>query len=136
MPRLGKKLVLTLLSRYIEYQALKQQTGTLRTSFQKLSRLDDEQGTRVMYDHLGQAPGVDVHVYGVPDWCPLAEFGPTVHGVTDEELRNHWFVVYRAETQKEAAMVAIQTGKRTWNGYWTFDADDIGALDRYISETF
>ncbi|MEA5389111.1 DICT sensory domain-containing protein [Haloarculaceae archaeon H-GB11] len=64
-----EKLLLILISRYIEKQALDADTGTLRSSFQKLSRLNDEAGTREIYERLGGS-SVDVHVYGIGDWTP------------------------------------------------------------------
>lgn len=131
-----EKLVLTLMARYIEQQALAQQTGTLRTSFQKLSRLDDERGTRQFYEQLGQTEGLAVHVYGVPDWEPPTELGLVSHGVGDAELRKSWFVVHRGDTGHDVAMLAIKTKPNTWEGYWTFDTDDIRDIDRYISRTF
>jgi DICT domain-containing protein len=57
---------LIVISRYIERHAWQAGEGTLRTSFQRLSRIDDERGTREMYETLA---GTDVrtHVYGIPD---------------------------------------------------------------------
>jgi DICT domain-containing protein len=57
---------LIVISRYIERHAWQAGEGTLRTSFQRLSRIDDERGTREMYETLA---GTDIrtHVYGIPD---------------------------------------------------------------------
>lgn len=130
-----EKLVLTLVSRYIEYQAWSHETGTLRSSFQRLSRLDDEQGTRRVYERLGETAGLTVHVYGVPDWEPPESMGVTVHGVGDDEIMRHWFVVYDGGTTRSVAMLAVNTGSHTWEGYWTYDTDEIKAINQYISET-
>lgn len=131
-----EKLVLTLVSRYIEHLAWRNGAGVLRTSFQRLSRLDDERGTREVYERLGQTPGLETHVYGIADSTPPPELGLTVHPVTDDEITNHWFVVYRAEDARSAAMVARKVDSCTWNGYWTFDDDDIRAIERYVTRTF
>jgi DICT domain-containing protein len=131
-----EKLVLTLIARYIEQRALGLQTGTLRSSFQRLSRLDDERGTREFYEQLGRTEGVETHVYGVPDWEPPAELGLNCHEVVDDEIRESWVVVYRTGAPQDAAMVAVETGRNTWDGYWTFDPDEVRAVDRYITETF
>jgi len=131
-----EKLVLTLVSRHIEHQAANSQTGTLRTSFQYLSRLDDEKGTRKVYEQLGQLIDLDVHVYGVPDWIPPAEMGVTVHQVHDDEIHDTWFVVYRTESGMDRAMLAIKSGPNAWKGYWTKNAAEIRAIDDYISQTF
>jgi len=131
-----EKLVLTLISRYIEQQALAQQTGTLRSSFQRLSRLDDERGTREFYEQLGQTEGLETHVYGVPDWEPPAEFGLNCHEVVDDEIRTSWLVVHRTAAAQSAAMVAVKTEEHAWEGYWTFDVDEIRAIDQYIVQAF
>lgn len=130
------KLVLTLIARYIEQQAVLQQSGTLRTSFQKLSRLDDEQGTWEVYEQLGAIDELQTHVYGYPDWNPLPELDLLAHEVRNPEIRESWFVVYSAESVRDAAMLAVNTGSQTWKGYWTFDADEIRRLDDFITRTF
>jgi hypothetical protein len=132
----AEKLVLTLIARYVEHQALSHETGTLRTSFQRLSRIDDERGTRDVYERLGQTAGLETHVYGFPDWKPPAEFDLTVHGVTHDEILNYWFVVYHADTAQSVAMLAKRIGVNTWTGYWTFDADEIASMDEYVGRLF
>ena len=129
-------VILELSDTVFSLEALGQQTGTLRSSFQRLSRLDDERGTLEFYEQLGQTEGVETHVYGVPDWEPPAELGVNCHEVVDDEIRESWVVVYRTETAQSVAMVAIKTGRNTWDGYWTFDTDEIRAIDRYITQTF
>jgi hypothetical protein len=131
-----EKLVLTLVSRYIEHQSWIQETGTLRTSFQRLSRLDDEQGTRTVYERLGQKSRLDVHVYGVPDWNPPESMGVTAHGVADDEIMRHWFVVYDGSDAGSVAMLAVKTGASEWEGFWTFDTDEIQVMNEYITQTF
>lgn len=61
----NEKLVLVVLSRYIEKQAFNAGDGTLQTTFQRLARLDDEHGTKRVYDRLSKTD-LDVHVYGSP----------------------------------------------------------------------
>lgn len=132
----SEKLVLTLVSRSIEYQARSGQSGTLRTSFQRLSRLDDESGTRTVYERLGRQSNLDVHVYGVPDWEPPESMGVTPHGVSDDEIMRHWFVVYRADETQGVAMLAVKTGPSEWRGFWTFQPGRIREINRYIARTF
>jgi hypothetical protein len=129
-----EKLVLTLVSRYIEYQAWSQGAGTLRSSFQRLSRLNDERGTRRVYERLGEAAGLDVNVYGVPDWDPPDSMGVTAHGISDDEIMRHWFVVYDSDATRSVAMLAVKTDPHTWEGYWTYDIAEIEAINRYIVE--
>ena len=131
-----EKLVLTLISRYIEYRAWTERDGELRTSFQRLSRLDDESGTREIYDRLGRLAGIDVHVFGFPDWNPAESMDVTVHGVDDDEILRHWFVVYDGDDGRSVAMLAVKTGSSEWEGFWTFEAGRIEAISEYVSRTF
>jgi hypothetical protein len=132
----AEKLVLTLLSRSIERQAMEAGAGTLRASFQWLSRLDDEGGTREVYQRLGDRAGLETHVYGVPDWTAPPEFGPIVHETRDDEIVDHWFVLYRSEGGPAQGMLATRADPNTWQGYWTTDATEIRAIERYVAETF
>jgi DICT domain-containing protein len=118
---------------YIEHQAWTHETGTLQSSFQRLSRIDDEQGTRNVYDRLGQGTSLNVHVYGVPDWEPPESMGVTVHGVDSDEIRRHWFVVYDGDESGSAALLAVKTGTSEWKGYWTYDTEEIGTMSQFIS---
>lgn len=140
-----EKLLLILLSRYIEQQAWLAASGTLRSAFQKLSRLDDEVGTRAVYDELADA-AVDVHVYGRelaqsrPAGDPLADLDAAVHTGTSSEYRNGWFVVHRpadltAPDATPAALVCRETAPRIWDGFWTFDPDRVVEIDEYIAST-
>jgi len=131
-----EKLVLTLVSRYIEWEALTQQTGTLRASFQRLSRLDDERGTREVYERLGRVKGLTTHVYGLPDWNPSTALNVNSHGTENKEIQKNWFVIYRSDTGQDVAMLANEIRPNTWEGYWTFEADEIRALDQYVKQTF
>ena len=131
-----EKLVLTLISRYIEQRAWNHEAGSLRTSFQSLSLLCNERATREVYQHLGQIPDLTVEVYGVPDRDPPELPGITVHETTDDEIKQCWFVVHQIEGESSAALLAKQTGPTEWQGFWTFNADKIRSLDRYIRRTF
>ena len=130
-----EKLVLTLISRYIEQRAWKNEAGSLRTSFQSLSLLYNERATREVYQHLGQIPALTVDVYGVPDRDPPELPGVTVHETTDDEIKQYWFVVHHIETEGSAALLAKQTGPTEWQGFWTFDTNKIRTLDQYIQRT-
>jgi DICT domain-containing protein len=124
------------MSRYIEYQAWVGAAGTLRTSFQRLSLLDDERGTRDVYDRLGDCSGLDVHVYGIPDWDPPETLGISVHGVSDEEIARNWFVIYEDDDRPGVAMLAVEIGPTEWHGFWTFDQDEVGRIDQYVRQTY
>lgn len=131
-----EKLVLILISRYIESLARKSGDGTLRTSFQRLSRLHDEGGTWRVYRKLGATDGLETHVYGIPDWTPPADAGLSVHGVTNDAIVENWFVVHRQPDGSGAAMLALTTGTNDWKGFWTFDDAEVRAIDDCIQQEF
>jgi DICT domain-containing protein len=152
-----EKLLLILISRYIERLAWEADDGVLRSSFQRLSRIEDERGTRQVYDELGDS-GVDVHVYGVPDSTPSEDWSGTVHGGYSEPYRRSWFVVFRPpwltdqpETERQveagtgtadggspvsaaeaAALVAVETGENEWDGMWTYRPGLVADIEAYI----
>ncbi|MFB6281959.1 MAG: DICT sensory domain-containing protein [Haloferacaceae archaeon] len=141
-----EKLLLIAVSRHIERLAL-DGGGRLRASFQRLSRIRDERGTRRVYDRLG-GTGTDVHVYGVPDWTPPPEMGVTMHGGWSDDFRDAWFVVRVPEGAADgavepdrdadaegryAALVAVEDEPRTWEGFWTFDPGCVAEIDAYVA---
>lgn len=131
-----EKLLLITISRYIERLALERGTGTHRASFQQLSRLRDEHGTRVVYERLADSD-VDVHVYGTPDRTPLPEYDLTMHGGWSPDFRDAWFVIHIPDGQSDthAALLAMQDGPNMWEGFWTYDTDTVRELNRYIEQT-
>lgn len=130
----SEKLLLILVSRYIERRAFETKGGTLRSSFQWLSRLDDERGTRRAYERVADTP-VDVHVYGRPDWYPPPEFPVVVHGGYTEDFRTSWFVIHTPPEDADrdpAALLAIERSPGTWDGFWTYDDSFVDELTAYI----
>jgi hypothetical protein len=142
-----QKLLLITISRFIERAAWTAGDGTLRSSFQRLSRIDDEVGTREVYERVADT-GVDTHLYGVPDELP-ADLDAVIHAGDDPDFTDSWFVVYRppegphpAESDPDSDLVrgveggvgllAVETEPRVWRGLWTFDADRVSRLNRYI----
>lgn len=130
-----EKLVLIVLSRYIEQLAWAGGSGTHRAAFQRLSRISDEIGTRDVYRRLDRT-NVDVHVYGVDDGAP-ADLEATVHADDGTAYRSAWFVVYlpdeRAESATPAALVCWEVEPRVWDGAFTFDAERVAAIDETIA---
>ncbi|GAA0657212.1 hypothetical protein GCM10009019_21650 [Salarchaeum japonicum] len=128
-----EKLLLITVSRYIERLALETDGGTHRASFQRLSRINDEQGTRAVYERLADTD-TETHVYGMPDWTPPPEFDVTMHGGWNEDFRTSWFVVHvpADSSRPHAALVAIEVESGTWDGLWTYDTDTVQQLNRYI----
>jgi hypothetical protein len=142
-----QKLLLITISRFIERAAWTAGDGTLRSSFQRLSRIDDEVGTREVYERVADT-GVDTHLYGVPDELP-ADLDAVIHAGDDPDFTDSWFVLYRppegphpAESDPSSDLVrgveggvgllAVETEPRVWRGLWTFDADRVSRVNRYI----
>lgn len=130
-----EKLLLILISRHIERQAYEVGAGTLRSSFQHLSRIKDERGTRRAYRKVSNTD-VDVHVYGKPDWRPTSELDVTMHAGKKDDFEYSWFVLYRPPPdrpgEQSAALLAIETGDAKWEGFWTYDQPLIDDIAEYI----
>lgn len=130
-----EKLLLILISREIERRAYEAGEGTLRSSFQQLSRIKDERGTRRAYEKVSSTD-VDVHVYGVPDWQPTTEMNVTMHGGSTPDFEDSWFVIYRPPPDRPdehgAALLAVETGAAEWEGFWTYDKALIDDLTAYV----
>lgn len=135
-----KKLLLILISRFIEFQAFSHGRGTLRATFQYLSRLDDELGTRTVYEWLADS-NVDTHVYGVNDAPEMVtDIGVTVHSGSHEEYRRSWVVVFTPPqddtTDGQVALVAIETGRNVWRGMWTYEPERVSRVNEYVTHFF
>ncbi len=132
-----EKLILILISRYIEVRALRRGEGVLRATFQRLSRLGEENGTREVYRRLGET-AVSVHVYGVDDWEPSEELAIQRHTGDHPGYRQTWCVVFRPPepTGDHVAMVALETGRNEWLGTWTYDAEKVRQVDDILVESF
>ena len=142
-----QKLLLITISRFIERVAWLSGDGTLRSSFQRLSRIDDEIGTRNVYERV-TGTGVDTHLYGVADELPR-DLDAVIHAGDDRDFTDSWFVVYRpsegpkrVESDPDSdlergieggvALLAVETDPRTWRGLWTFDAERVSRVNRYV----
>lgn len=139
-----EKLLLVIISRFIEQLALKMGAGELHSTFQRLSRLDDEYGTRKMYEWLGDS-GTETHVYGVRDDPEVVtDLGVVVHGGDTEPYRRSWVVAFSpgdSPTPVEgapthAALVALEIGPNVWRGVWTYDSTSVEGLVSYIDQAF
>ena len=131
-----EKLLLIIISRVIERIAAERGAGTLRASFQRLSRMDDERGTREVYERVAEA-GVDVHVYGVGDVASLPELPVTFHTGTSYPYRRSWFVVFTPPEGADGdrvALLALEDEPNVWDGFWTFRPELVTRIERYIAE--
>jgi len=135
-----EKLLLVVISRFIEFQALSAGAGGFDASFQLLSRLNDEYGTQRVYEWLADS-AVDAHVYGIRDGPTVADdLALTVHASADPELRRLWFVVFAPSTDVSSvdpiALVAEETGPNVWRGLWTYNAGRVSRIQSYVRQTF
>lgn len=132
-----QKMLLIEMSRYVEAWAWRVGAGTLYSGFQRLSRIDDESGTREAYAELG-ATDLTVHVFGVPDWEPPAEMGLVPHGHDDPEIRESWFVVYDPPRGDDGAvaLVAVEAGEDRWTAFWTHDPAKVGRVREHVVDHY
>jgi hypothetical protein len=134
-----EKLLLIVVSRRIEQLAHSYGSGKLRTSFQRLSRLEDERGTREAYNAVAETD-VDVHIYGQPDWVPSPNFPVTMHGGYKEDFRRSWFVLYdpppeKVGTYDSAVLVAVEQDPGVWKAFWTYRRPVVADVASYIRRT-
>lgn len=131
-----EKLVLIAISRLIERRAWKAGAGTLRASFQKLERMQDERGTREVYQSLVDTD-LDVHLYGAADELPSEDLRGIIHAGDTEDFRRSWFVVFHPEdgTDGSIALVAYEVEPRTWSGFWTYDPVRVQRIERYVERS-
>lgn len=139
-----EKLLLVLISRFIEYRALESEGGTIHSTFQRLSRLDDEYGTHQIYESLSQS-AVETHVYGIRDDPTIIEdLDITVHEGLSTAYRQSWVVLFQppdgdqADTSSNGpvALVAVETDENVWRGLWTYDADRVSRIQSYLVHAF
>ena len=145
-----EKLLLIVISRFIEHRALTHGDGEFHSTFQRLSRLDDEYGTRRMYEALADS-GVDTHIYGVNDDPDIAEsLDVTVKSGDSEEYRRSWIVAFRPDSEWDrgttpvgpegdtgaVALIAVETGPNVWRSVWTYDVDRIEQVLTYMYQRF
>jgi hypothetical protein len=132
-----EKLLLVVMSRYIEAAALRADGGELHVGFGRLSRLEDEYGTRQVYELLGDS-GVETHVYGVASGETQYPEGLIVHEGETEEYRRSWILAFEPPMDEEAAvaLVAWETGHNVWRGTWTFDAARAHEVADYVRAAF
>lgn len=130
-----EKLLLILISRYIERTAWEQGHGTLRTGLQHLDRIEDEVGTAQAYRRIAETD-VDVHLYGAPGWEPNPELSTVVHGAYTEAFLRSWFVVYRDSAGEEScALLAIEDAPNEWRGLWTYRESVVADIADHIAQT-
>ncbi|WP_336326533.1 hypothetical protein [Halovenus sp. HT40] len=139
-----EKLLLVLISRFIEYRALESEAGGFHATFQRLSRLDDEYGTQQIYKRLGES-GVETHVYGIRDDPSVIEdIDVTVHEGLSTAYRRSWVVLFQPRDGNHTdnardgpvALVAVEIDNNVWRGLWTYDSDRVSRLQSHMTDAF
>jgi len=119
---------MVLASREIEEQAWRARGGELHSGFQRLSLFRDQWD---LYERIANR-GVDVHVYGAPDWRPPETEWLTVHGDDATEIRRSWFVAFDAPENGDCALLAAERAPDEFAGFWTYDAALTGDVLGYL----
>jgi hypothetical protein len=130
------KFIFVAMSRQIEVQALRAGRGTLRSTFQHLSRIDDEAGTRGIYRALSETD-LDVHAYGAAGQVP-DEVSVTTHVGDHDGYRRSWCVVYTPPpgATGHTALVAVETGSNEWLGTWTYRPELVERAETILADEF
>lgn len=113
-------------SREIEDRAFRVGSGTLRASFQRLSKFESQLD---VYRTLAIETDLDIHVHGRDDWDPPAIQGITYHRDTDGDLAEYWVLAFESD-QQACGLVAAETDDG-YRGFWT---DDPARLQTTLSE--
>jgi hypothetical protein len=121
-------------TREFEDRAYRVGDGRLYAGFQRLSKLEEQIPT---YRGLGTL-GIDVHVYGEPDWAPPYIEGVTVHPVDAAEISESWFIAFDGggEDAQKCALLADQRGRESFHGIWTYDPDLVDTLIAYLEREY
>ncbi|WP_255149100.1 DICT sensory domain-containing protein [Halorarius halobius] len=117
-------------SREIEDRAWRVGRGRLYTGFQSFSAMRDQVG---VYRRLATKPGLDVHVFGEPDWEPPPMETVAVHPSDDPDIARTWFVVFEGTDRLDScALLAEERSPGEFYGFWTYDPDRVAAIVREI----
>lgn len=121
-------------SREIEDRAWRTAAGALHAGFQSLSVFRSQ---APLYEKVAEQAGLDVSVYGRPDWTPPQSDDVTTITAEGGELGEFWFVVYRDPTGRNScALLAEEHSPDEYVGAWTYDAETVDHLVTYLEETY
>ena len=109
-------------SREFEDRAWRVGSGRLDVGFQRLSKLQPQAD---IYTALCDR-GLDVHVYGKPDWRPPFTSRVTLH-LDGPEVANVWFMAYDGgdDTEQSCGLVAEEQSPGSYRGVWTYDIETV-----------
>lgn len=131
----NEKLILIAISRYIEQLSYKN-GGSHYSTFQRLSRINDERGTKDVYNKLSE--NVDkLHVYGQKNENLELNDKFIIHSGKSDAYKYTWIVIHLSENSC-AALVAIENKNKhnEWNAIWTFDRYKVVELKNKMNYYF
>lgn len=121
-------------TREFEDRAYRVGDGTLHAGFQHLSNFENQ---LTPYRRLGEN-GIEVHVYGTPDWSPPNVEGVVVHPIDNVEISESWFVAFDGggDDGQKCALLADQRGNETFHGFWTYEPTIVDSLIGYLEREY
>ncbi|USZ69703.1 histidine kinase (plasmid) [Halorussus salilacus] len=123
---------MVLASREIEERAWREGNGELHAGFQRLSLLADQWD---LYSRIADR-GVDVHVYGAPDWKPPETDRFAAHPSESDEIRDAWFVAFQSPDGGDCALVAVEEETDEFRGFWSYDGDIVGDVFDHLRDRY
>lgn len=119
-------------SREIEERAFRIGNGTLRVSFQTVSKFRSQ---AAVYDALATRTSLDIHIYGAEDWEPPAINGITFHGQAAERFEAYWSLAFDGGTDVTQACGLVAEEKSAgYNGFWTNDPGIVEEISSALTE--
>lgn len=113
-------------SREIEDRAFRVGHGTLRVSFQSLSRFRRQTET---YRYLCRNTALDVHVYGAADWSPPAIDGVTYHRTVADDVERFWAIGFDGGGDEMQVCGLLAREEDTgYTGFWTYDPETVSDI--------
>lgn len=120
-------------SREIEDRAYRVGEGTLRVSFQTLSRFRSQ---TAVYRTLAAETDLDIHIYALDDWTPPKIGGLTYHTEDVERLEPHWVLAYDGGPRdSQACGLVAREHLEDYAGFWTNDPSLVEEIATALAET-
>lgn len=120
-------------SREIEDRAYRVGEGTLRVSFQTLSRFRSQ---TAVYRTLAAETDLDIHIYALDDWTPPKIGGLTYHTEDVERLEPHWVLAYDGGPgDSQACGLVARAHSEDYAGFWTNDPSLVEEIATALAET-
>lgn len=120
-------------SREIEDRAYRVGEGTLRASFQTLSKFRSQ---TAVYLTLAAETDLDIHIYALDDWTPPKIGGLTYHTENVERLQPHWALAYDGGPRdSQACGLVAREQVENYAGFWTNDPALVEEIATALADT-